>query len=168
MYTAKPIISQNIVANLEASNTSINVAFKRTPKSPPIVPAIKPSFIPEKFFSSGHKGTNVKRILMRIKIKLIKPNKPTSARSLKKSLSEARPIEEYPEPINGLLTNARMALGHSTSNLIDVDLSSKIGIDFGVGVGASSLLLVSLPGPRLLNRHLSNFYTVHTNLMKNR
>lgn len=141
IYTVKPIISQNIVANLEASNTSINVAFNKTPKSPPIEPVIKPSFTPEKFFSKGHKGMNVKKILIKINTKPAKPKKPTSARSLKKSLSEARPIEEYPEPISGLLTNARMALGHSTFNLIEVDLSSKIGIDFGVGVGASSLLL---------------------------
>ncbi len=49
-------------------------------------------------------------------------------------------------PRSGFFERALMALGHSTFNLIEVDLSSNTGGDVGVGSGISFLFGIPI-GP---------------------
>jgi len=127
-----------MIANFDASNISINNALTNIPIKPPMNETTNANSTPlnlDKFKSAFLARLN---IFKNIKIKERNPKIPTSPNNLKKSLSVAKVIEEYPVPSKGFFLNARSALGHSTFNLIDVDLSSKMG------AGVGSLFLLSL------------------------
>ena len=134
-----PIISQKIIANFDASKTSSNKALIKIAGTAPTTPATNPNSTPLKLLPTGNFLIIIFASLINIAPKAKNPNKPTSPNSLKKSLSVASVIDEYPVPNRGFLDSALIALGHSTLTLIEVERSSKIGTGVGVGVAATLL-----------------------------
>ena len=134
-----PIISQKTIANFDASKTSSKKALIKIPGAAPTTPATNPNSTPSKLLPTGNFLIIIFASLTNINPKAKNPNKPISPNSLKKSLSVASVIDEYPVPSRGFLDSALIALGHSTLVLIEVERSSKIGTGVGVGVATSLL-----------------------------